>query len=137
MESCTFKLCLALNFGLNWKFWFSGPYLTKKGISNHKQKSDHHQWTLHIWISLSTKFQVKLTVLISWTRFALKDYFLSKTEEMNITIDFCLFELVLEPNFSLRWQFWFFGPELPKKGVSGQKKKKKKLTSPLNSAYLN
>ena len=71
-EFCIFKLFLAPNFSLNWKFWFFGPHLTQKGISNRKQKSEHHYWILYIWISLSTKFQVKLTVLIFWTKFALK-----------------------------------------------------------------
>ena len=93
IEFCIFKLFLAPNFSLNWKFWFFGPHLTKKGISNHKQKSEHHHWILHIWISLSTKFQVKLTVLIFWNKFALKGYFQSKTEEVNITIEFCIFGL--------------------------------------------
>ena len=35
---------------------------------------------------------------------------------MNITNEFGILELVLVPNFSLNWQFWFFGPNLPKKG---------------------
>ena len=94
IEFCIFKLFLAPNFSLNWKFWFFGPHLTKKGISNRKQKSEHHHWILHIWISLSTKFHFKLTVLIFWTKFALKGYFQSKMEEVNIAIEFCIFELV-------------------------------------------
>ena len=43
---------------------------------------------------------------------------------MNIIIEFRLFKLVLVPNFSLNWQFWFFWPDLPKKGFSGLKQKK-------------
>ena len=31
---------------------------------------------------------------------------------MNTTIEFCIFELVYVPNFSLKWQFWFFNPSL-------------------------
>ena len=31
------------------------------------------------------------------------------------------FELVFVPNFSLNCQFWFFGPNLPKMGISGLK----------------
>ena len=58
-----------------------------------------------------------------------------KIEKVNTTIEFCIFELVLLPNFSLNWQVWFFGPNLPKKGVFSLKQKK--LTVPLNSAYLN
>ena len=48
----------------------------------------------------------------------------SKTEKLNIIIEFRLFKLVLVPNFSLNWQFWFFWPDLPKKGFSGLKQKK-------------
>ena len=137
MAISIFKLFLAPNFSLNWKFWFFGPHLTKKGISNCKHKSEHHLWILHIWISLSTKFYVKLTVLIFldqifpkrlfpvergrsehhheilhirislgakfqpkltilifWTKFAQKTSFRSKTKKVNITIEFCGFELV-------------------------------------------
>ena len=38
-------------------------------------------------------------------------------------------------NFSLIWQFWFFGRGFLKKGISSQTPKK--WASPLNSAYLN
>ena len=36
----------------------------------------------------------------------------SKTEKVHNTIEFCKFELAIIPNFSLNWQFWFFGPNL-------------------------
>ena len=51
-------------------------------------------WILHIRISLGTKFKFKQTILIFWTKFAQKYYFKSKTDKMNRTIEFCLFELV-------------------------------------------
>ena len=54
-------------------------------------------------LTLSTDFQLKLTILIFWTKFFQKDYFQSKAEKVNSTI-----ELVKVPNFSLKWQFWFF-----------------------------
>ena len=54
---------------------------------------------------------------------------------MNTTTEFCIFKLVKIPNFSLNWQVWLFGPNLPKKGVS--RLKQKKWTVPLNSAYSN
>ena len=45
---------------------------------------------------------------------------------MNITIKFCLFELVQVPNFNINWQFcFFFGPNLLKKGISGQNRQNK------------
>ena len=88
------------------------------------RKIEHHHWILLIQISLGTKFQLKLTILIFWTKFAQKGYFQSKTEKVNSTTEFCIFKLVLVPNFSLNWQFWFFWPDLPKKGFSGLKQKK-------------
>ena len=39
---------------------------------------------------------------------ARKEYFRSKTEKVNTTFEFCIFELVLVPNVSLNWQFMFF-----------------------------
>ena len=33
----------------------------------YKSKIDHHHWILHIQINLSTKFQLKLTILNFWT----------------------------------------------------------------------
>ena len=50
---------------------------------------------------------------------------------MNATIGFCIFELAEESNFTLNTQFWIFGPNLPKKSISGQKKNE---TSQLNFA---
>ena len=46
--------------------------------------------------------------MIFWTKFSQKVYLRSKTEKVNTTIEFCMFELVYEPNFSLHWQFWFY-----------------------------
>ena len=52
------------------------------------------------------------------TKFAQKGCFASKTEKVNTTIEFCIFELVYVPSFSLSWQFWcffcYFCPNLPK-----------------------
>ena len=45
-------------------------------------------------IIAGTKFKLKLTILIFWTKFAQKGYFQSKTEKVNVTIEFCIFELV-------------------------------------------
>ena len=112
-----------------------GPILLKKGLCNQNRKNEHHHWVLCIRISLGIKFQLKLTALIFWTKFALKGYFGSEREKMNITMEFCIFELVLIPIFNLNWQLWFFGPSFPKKGIFGQNQKK--WTSPLSLAYQN
>ena len=55
---------------------------------------------------------------------------------MNSTIKFCKLELILVSNFTLNKEFQIFGTNLPKKGISSQKNTKK-LSSTLNSAYLN
>ena len=78
-------------------------------------KIGHHHWILHIWVSPGTKFQLKLTILIFWTKFAQKGYFQSKSEKMNTTIKFCIFKSVYTPNFSLNWHFKFFWLNLTKK----------------------
>ena len=88
------------------------------------QKTEHHHWILHTRISRGTKFQLNLTILIFRTKFTQKAYFRSKKEKLNINnnspfSDWSRFYL----NFSLIWQFWFFGPNLPKKGISGLKQK--------------
>ena len=60
---------------------------------------------------------------------------MSRTDKIKHTIEFCIFELVKVPIFSLNVHFPFFGANLPKKGNSNQNQKKFKL--PLNFAYLD
>ena len=69
------------NFSSNWQFWFFGPNLPKKVFPVKNRKSEHHHGILHIWISLGTKFQLKLITLSFWTKFTQKRYFQSKTEQ--------------------------------------------------------
>ena len=79
-------------------------------------------------VIVGTEFQLKLTILIFWTKFAQKGCFCSKTEKVNTTIDFCIFELVYLPNFSLNWQFWFFFlSKFAQKGYLRSKTKKPHL----------
>ena len=134
IEFCIFELVYVPNFSLNWQFWFLWPNLPKKGLSSLKQKSELHRKILHIQISLSTRFQLKLIILIFGPNLPKKGVS-SLKHKMNSTIEFCIFELVEVPYFSLNWQFWFFGPNLPKMGVSVLKQKN--WTAPLNSAYSN
>ena len=54
--------------------------------------SELKKWILYIRISLIIIFQLKLTILIFWTKYAQKGCFQQKTEKMNITIEFCLFQ---------------------------------------------
>ena len=136
IEFCMFGLVLVPNFSLKWQFWCFGLNLPIKAISTQKRKkSEHHHWILHVQISVGTKFQLKVTILMFWTKFGQKGYFYSKTKKMNITIEFCMFELLLVPNFSLKWHFWFVGPNLPKKCISTQNSKN--WTSPLDYGCSN
>ena len=57
-------------------------------------------------MTLGTKFQLKVAIFIFSTKFVQKEYFWSKTEKVNITIEFYIFELILELNFTLNNQFW-------------------------------
>ena len=68
------------------------------------EKREHHRWILHIRISQESKFWLKLSILIFLIKFTQKGYFWSKTKKVNTTNQFCIFELVSVPNFSLNWQ---------------------------------
>ena len=70
-------------------------------------------------IRLGTKYQLKLTNSDYLDHVYPKKVLPSKTEEVNTTIDFCIVELVSIPNFSLKWQFWFFESNFLKKGIFG------------------
>ena len=73
--------------------------------------------------------------MIFWTKFAEKRHFQSKTDKMNNTTEYCMFELVFVSNFTLNKQFWIFGQNLPKKDIYAQKQKK--WRSWLKSAYFS
>ena len=74
-------ISLVLNFSSNWQFWLFGPNLPKMVFPVENRKSEHHHGILHIWISLGTKFQLKLIILSFWTKFTQKRYFQLKTEQ--------------------------------------------------------
>ena len=89
-----------------------------------KQKRQDHHWIMHIHITLSRRFQLEVKILIFRNNFPQKGYFHSKTEKVNITIDFCIFKLVSISNISFKEQFWLFAPNLPKNGISALKDKR-------------
>ena len=83
---------------LSTKFWikFLDQISTKRVFPNskkEKEKENHHQ-ILHIQITLDSKFQLQQTILIFGANFQKRKNFSSKTEKMNITIEFFIFELV-------------------------------------------
>ena len=71
-----------------------GPNLIKKSIFGQNEKSEHHHWILDIWISLSTKFSLKLEMFIFWIKFTPKGYFRLKMGKVNISVEFCISDLV-------------------------------------------
>ena len=102
----------------------------------------HSSWNCQFWVLLSKFAQngvsclkKKLTILMFWTKFAYNGCLPSEIQKLNTTIKFSIFGLVLVLNFSWRWQFSFFGPNLPIKGVF--RLKEKQWERPLNSPYSN
>ena len=57
------------------KFDFLDHICPKRLLPIKSRKCEHHQWILHIRISLGTKFQLKLIIMTFWTKFAQKGYF--------------------------------------------------------------
>ena len=111
-----------LNINWIWQFWLD-QISPKMVFAVENRKNEHRHWILHIWVSPSTKYQLKLIIWNFLTKFTQKGHFRSKTEKGNTSIEFYILELVKVPNFSLNWQFLIFGPNLPQKGVYGLKQK--------------
>ena len=97
----------------------------KQYFRSKTKNNEHHYWIRHIWISLSTSFQLRLTIVIIWTEFPEKGFshFQSKTDKIDTTIELCIFELVFVSIFTLNKQFWIFGPNLPKKHICSKTEK--------------
>ena len=69
-------------------------------------------------IGLSTNFSLNWQLRIFWIKFAHKgSYFQSKTDKIDTTIEFCIFELVIVSNFTLKKQLGVFGQNLSKKDI--------------------
>ena len=62
-------------------------------LPNENRKNKHHQWIFHIRISLGIKFYFGQKVFNFGTKFAQNKYIRSKTDKVNITIEFCMSEL--------------------------------------------
>ena len=125
-----FNLIYVINFSLRKQFEVLEKSSKNRILPVENRKNQHHH--LHIRISLGIDFQLKVTILIFFSRnLPKKRCFQSKTGKMDITI----FKLVFESNFILNKQLWIFDPNLPKKVFFGLKKEK--WTPSLNSAYWN
>ena len=64
----------------------------KKLFPVENRKSKHHHWILLIQISPCTKFLLKMTILIFWTKFTQKGCFRSKTEKSHfcMIVTYCI-----------------------------------------------
>ena len=67
----------------NKQFWFL-EQISKYTSGRKQKKKELRYWILHIRISLSNNFQLKLTIAIFWTKFAQKGFFWSKAKKVNI-----------------------------------------------------
>ena len=83
-------------------FWTT--FAPKKAFPIENKKSEHRLWILHIRIRLASKFTFKLTILTFWTKFFQKKAFLIGNKK--------------------NCKYCQLGPNFPKNGVSGQKRKK-------------
>ena len=112
-------------------FEFLKQFSRTRILPNKNTENEYYHWILYIRISLGIKLYSEQRNLNFGTKFAPNRFLWSKTEKVNITIKFCIFELVLGPNFSFSWKFVFFRANLPKKDI------RKKWTLPLHSAHSN
>ena len=84
----------------------NGPFV--QNLQFKHSKNEQHHWLLHIRISLGITFQLKLKILIFWTKFSQKGCFRFKTGKVNTTIEFwILYIRIFVPNFSLNYSFNF------------------------------
>ena len=93
-------------------------------------RSGHHHWILYSPISLRTQLQLKMTILVFWTKFALKGYFWSKTEKSHHHHWIVYIQISTNTKFGLGTKFQCkltiltFWTNLPKKANSFWKQKK-------------
>ena len=80
------------------------------------RESDYRHRVQYIQIKLATKFQLKQVIFIFWTKFPQNRYPLLNGKSKHHHQTHRLFELIYLPNYNLNRQFWFFEPNLLKKG---------------------
>ena len=62
-------------------FDFLDQICQKRVFPIKNKKTEHHHWILHVRISVGTKFQLKVTILMFWTELSQKGYFHSKKKK--------------------------------------------------------
>ena len=98
-------------------FEFLDQICPRKIFIVRNRKIEHHHCIPLIQISLGTKFQLKLTILIFWPDLPKKGFSGLKQKKWTRCIFYIILhiQIGLVRKFSSNWQFWFFGPNLPKK----------------------
>ena len=93
IEFCIFKLVFVSNFTL--------IFMVKN------RNIEHHHWIPLIQISLGTKFQLKLTILIFWLDLPEKGFLGLKKKKLTPHIFYIILhiQISLLRNFSSNWQF--------------------------------
>ena len=137
-ELWVLELVLVSNFSLNWQFWFFGPNFPQNRYFWSKQKTEPDHWILHVQISLGTKFQPKLTILIFWTRFAQKGYSdkKKKSEDHHWILQT---QISIGTKLQLKLAILIYLTKFARKVISCQKQKKGKITIEfciIESVYL-
>ena len=112
------------------EFW---DQICPKRVFPVKSRSEHHHWVFTIGSRYQASSQSDNFHFLD--QIYPKIYFRSKTEKVNIIIQFSKFKLVFVPNFTLNKQFWILEANLPKKGTSSRKWKN--WTLPANSSFSN
>ena len=116
----------------NWGKKVRKNWRTSQFLGSQEDPSSHPALDETLITNFSLKWQFNFLHEIY-----LKMYFRSKTEKGNITIELCIFKLVLVTNFYLNWQFWFFGPNCPKRIFPVKQYKTEKVKTTLTFAYSN
>ena len=100
MEFCIFELVKVPNFTLN-NFEFWDQICPKWVFLVKNRESEHRHWVLHISTRLGTIFYFKQFWILG-TNLPKMGISGQKQEKVNTTIEFCMFKLVLVPNFILK-----------------------------------
>ena len=104
IEFNIFKLVLVLNFSYNKQYWFFGAKLP-----------EHQHWILHTKISLSTKFQLKLTILVFQNKIFPKRAFLVEKRKRQHHRWVAHIRISVDTKFRLKLTVLIFCTKFPQK----------------------
>ena len=101
LNVCYFISTFFANFTHHRKILIFSTKFAQKCISGTQQNKATLPSSSPYLNSLGTKFHHNQTILPFWTKFAQKRYCRSERENLNITIEFSIFELIWSPDFTL------------------------------------